>query len=343
MTSFDLGATDGDEQKTLVPVFEIAEVMGRDWIRIGCVCCILLLLVLVLPVSPLLDRTVDGDGRYEHVVDPEGTEAYDDRVEEIAGPNASDAQFRHRTYGNLSSSARDIFDQTLDTKQKPDGAYRMTPKLCTDGAIACPYRDKSDLPPEFSYDPDAPANASAIVVHTDDGAYLYSTGAATWMQTDGGFGQPAGLFGVLLVLPYLVFTSGLLTSMTRRERWIAASVLSAPAALLSVVLGGTILPTLAGLAIGAVLLFAVPLQLLSVPRDPDRWFYVGTLVAGVASILAIVLFPYADVYLWPENVSIGPALVAFAIPWLAGPTLRSLDLLHAAWARFGPRSDSGSE
>lgn len=309
--------------------------MGRDWIRIGSICCVLLFLVLAFPSSPLSDRTVDGDGRFEHTVDPEGSEAYQDRLEELTGPDGNASDLRQRSYENLTPAARKIFDRTLENEQSPDGAYAHTPTLCQDDAIACPYRDRRELPSEFSYEPDSPATSSAMIVHTDDGTYLYATGAATMVETDGGFSEPIAILGLLLFLPYFLFLGALESTPTPRDRWKAAAVLATPLVLVPFAMRVANLPIVAGIGLAGVLLLAGPLQVLSVPRDPDRWFHVGAIVAGVVSALAIVLFPYVDVYLLPENAKAGSALAAFAIPWLAGPVLRSLDLFHAGWERFG--------
>lgn len=308
--------------------------MGHDWIRIGYVCCVLLLVFLVFPSSPLSDRTVDGDGRYEHTVEPVGSEAYQERLDEITGPDGNASDLRQRSYANLSPAAREIFDRTLENEPSSDGAYAYTPTLCRDDAVACPYRDRGDLPPEFSYEPDAPPADSAIVVHTADGTYLYSTGAATMVKTDGGFEEPIAILGVLFVLPYILFVGALESTSTRRGRWKAAALLATPIVLVPFAMRVANLPIVAGIGMAGVLLLAAPLQVLSVPREPDRWFRVGAVVAGVAGALAMALIPYADVYLWPRTASVGPGLIAIGILWVAGPVLRSIDLLRTSWERF---------
>lgn len=313
--------------------------MHRRHVAVAGVLVAALLLVLVwYPgtfVGPEDDREL-----YEHRVDPATASSYDQRLATIRSEAERNEGFEEGTdvedelttvsYEELSPAARATFDRTLEAPPDASGAHVYDPFVCRDGWRLCAGMQRSELPPEFGYGSGSPLDGAALIVETDDGRYLFSTGAVDYTPQDGaGFGLAIFTYVVkgVALIPFAAFLLAYSTGIATGSReWTAAGVTSGIALValgvvffdgtvaIGLLLGGLVLVAVAtapqtddcrlrGLAValgGLLATIAVaPSQLLPLIGSPSYPFLGGLLVlvgawSSVAGLTAAAAWSGAD-------------------------------------------------
>lgn len=98
---------------------------------------------------------------HQHRIVPETAAGYNETFEEAP-------EYR---YSELSPRARTFFDRT---RSSPNDEYE--PTVCEDWTLTCDAYEPEELPDEFTYGDELPAEEATVVVRDGDEAYLLKTG-----------------------------------------------------------------------------------------------------------------------------------------------------------------------